>query len=58
MFISLKSKKMEDQQGYIIRTDDWDRYYWEVYVNDIMVYIASSREEAEEYLLRYNSVVQ
>jgi len=41
---------MEEKKYYIIRTDDWDRYYWEVYLNGEMVYIASHREEAEEYI--------
>ena len=31
---------------YILRTDDWDRYYYEVYVEDEMVFIASSENEA------------
>ena len=31
---------------YIQRTDDGDRYYYEVYVNDEMVFIASSENEA------------
>lgn len=49
---------MEEVKYYIIQTDDWDRYYYEVYKNDEMVYIASSREEAEEYInTRYPSVV-
>lgn len=35
---------------YIIRTDDWDRYYYEIYLNDEMVYIASTRKDAEQYI--------
>lgn len=38
---------------YIIRTDDWDRYYWEVYLNDKLVYITSRRDEAEEYIEKH-----
>jgi hypothetical protein len=46
----MKDRKMEEEKYYIIQTDDWDRYYWEVYVNDELVYIASRRGEAEEYI--------
>lgn len=42
--------KMEEEKYYIIQTDDWDRYYWEVYLNDELVYIGSRRWEAEEYI--------
>lgn len=45
--------KMEEEKYYIIQTDDWDRYYWEVYKNDELVYIASRREEAEEYIEKH-----
>ena len=41
---------MEEEKYYIIQTDDWDRYYWEVYLNDELVYIGSRRGEAEEYI--------
>ena len=40
----------EEIKYYIIQTDDWDRYYYEVFKNDEMIYIASSRKEAEEYI--------
>jgi len=50
LFYFDKIWKMEEEKYYIIQTDDWDRYYWEVYVNDELVYIASHRWEAEEYI--------
>ena len=53
MFISSKSRKMEEEKYYIIQTDDWDRYYWEVYLNNELVYIASRRGEAEEYIEKH-----
>ena len=40
----------EEVKYYIIQTDDWDRYYWEIYANDELIYIASRRTEAEEYI--------
>ena len=46
----MDKKTMKDLWCYIIRTDDWDRYYWEVYVSDEVIHIASSEEEANEYL--------
>lgn len=45
----MEEKTFEDlkkQWFYVIRTDDWDRYLWEVYANNEMVYIAWSSEEA------------
>lgn len=39
-------ERLREKGYYIIRTDDWDRYYWEVYANNEMVYIASSENEA------------
>ena len=40
--------RLRERWYYIIRTDDWDRYYWEVYANNEMVFIASHEEE--EYM--------
>jgi hypothetical protein len=53
LFYFDKIWKMEEEKYYIIQTDDWDRYYWEVYVNDELVYIASHRWEAEEYIEKH-----
>jgi hypothetical protein len=39
-------ERLKERGYYIIRTDDWDRYYWEVYANDEMVFIASHENEA------------
>ena len=39
-------ERLKDRWYYIIRTDDWDRYLWEVFAHDEMVCIASSQEEA------------
>lgn len=39
-------ERLREKGYYIIRTDDWDRYYWEVYANNEMVFIASHEEEA------------
>lgn len=36
---------------HIIRTDDWDRYYWEVFCDSELLYIAINRQEAEEFIL-------
>lgn len=38
--------RLRERWYYIIRTDDWDRYLWEVFANDELVFIASSQEEA------------
>lgn len=38
--------KLREQWFYVIRTDDWDRYYWEVYANNEMVTIESSENRA------------
>ena len=38
--------KLREQWFYVIRTDDWDRYYWEVYANNDMVTIESSENRA------------
>lgn len=38
--------RLKERWYYIIRTDDWDRYLWEVFANDEVVFIASSQEEA------------
>ena len=38
--------KLKEQWFYVIRTDDWDRYYWEVYANNEMVTIESSENRA------------
>lgn len=38
--------RLRERWYYVIRTDDGDRYYWEVYANHEMVVIASSSEEA------------
>lgn len=39
-------ERLREKGYYVIRTDDWDRYYWEVYANNEMVFIASSENEA------------
>lgn len=39
-------ERLREKWYYIIRTDDWDRYYWEVFADNDMVCIASSQEEA------------
>ena len=39
-------ERLRERWYYIIRTDDWDRYYWEVYANHEMVFIASWENEA------------
>lgn len=39
-------EKLRKLWYYVIQTDDWDRYYREVYIKDEMVCIASSSEEA------------
>lgn len=39
-------ERLKDKWYYIIRTDDGDRYYWEVYAADQLVCIATSSEEA------------
>ena len=44
----------EEIKYYIIQTDDWDRYYYEVYKNDEMIYIASNRKEAEDFISNLN----
>lgn len=53
LFYFDKIWKMEEEKYYIIQTDDWDRYYGEVYLNDELVYIASHRGEAEEYIEKH-----
>ena len=53
LFYFDNSRKMEEEKYYIIQTDDWDRYYWEVYLNNELVYIASRRGEAEEYIEKH-----
>lgn len=50
LFYFDSSWRMEEKKYYLIQTDDWDRYYWEVYLNNELVYIASRRSEAEEYI--------
>lgn len=39
-------EKLKKLWYYVMRTDDGDRYYWEVYVKDEMICVASSSEEA------------
>jgi hypothetical protein len=39
-------ERLREKWYYIVRTDDWDRYYREVYANGEMVFIASWEEEA------------
>lgn len=39
-------ERLKDKWYYIIRTDDWDRYLWEVFADNEMVCIASSQDEA------------
>ena len=39
-------EKLKKLWYYVIRTDDWDRYLWEVFIKDEMVCIATSSEEA------------
>lgn len=44
-------KKTAREEGYfIIPTDDWDRYLWEVFANNDLVHIATSSEEANKML--------
>ena len=38
--------RLREKWYYVIRTDDGDRYYWEVYAEGQMVCIATSSEEA------------
>jgi len=38
--------RLREKWYYIIQTDDGDRYYWEVFANHEMVFIASSSDEA------------
>lgn len=45
------NKSTAREKGFfIIATDDGDRYLYEVYANNEMEYIATSRQEAEEKL--------
>ena len=46
----MNREKLRELWYYIIRTDDWDRYYREVYADNEMIFIASSEKEAEEKL--------
>jgi hypothetical protein len=39
-------QQLKEQWFYVIRTDDWDRYLWEVYANNEMVTIESSENRA------------
>lgn len=39
-------EKLKKLWYYIIRADDWDRYYREVFVKDEMVCMVTSSEEA------------
>lgn len=54
----MNEQQLKDLWYYIIRTDDWDRYYWEVYADDEMIYIASHEEEAKEYLKKLTDFIQ
>ena len=38
--------RLRERWYFIVRTDDGDRYYWEVYANHEMVFIASWENEA------------
>ena len=55
----MSNQELKDLWFYIIRTDDGDRHFREVYANNELEYIASSREEAEEKLeelfIQFNS---
>jgi hypothetical protein len=44
--LDLELKQLKDQWFYVIRTDDWDRYYWEVYANNEMVTMETSENLA------------
>ena len=42
----MTEEELKEKWFYVIRTDDWDRYYWEVYANNEMVTIESHENMA------------
>ena len=44
-------KNLKKQWFYVIRTDDGDRYLWEVYAKNELVLVTWDREEAYVKLL-------
>lgn len=46
----MSREKLKELWYYIIRTDDGDRYYREVYASDELIHISTTEKEAEEYL--------
>lgn len=46
----MSRQELKDLWFYIIKTDDGDRYLREVYANNELEYIATSRQEAEDKL--------
>lgn len=42
---------MEWMKYYIIRTDDWDRYYYEIFEDNELLHITINSKEAEEFVL-------
>lgn len=43
---------------YVIRVEDNDRYLWEVYANDDLLYIETTREKAYEKLYKLAEFIQ
>lgn len=54
----MNREQLKELWYYIIRTDDWDRYLWEVYANDELIFIASTEEEAEEKFRKITEFIQ
>lgn len=46
---------LKKQWYYIIRTDDWDRYLWEVYRNNELEFVVGSEQEAYYQLWKFAS---
>lgn len=42
---------MEWSKYYIIRTDDWDRYYYEILDDNGLIHISINSQDAEEFIL-------
>lgn len=38
----MNEEELKELWFYVIRTDDWDRYLWEVYANNELVSIETS----------------
>ncbi len=41
-----EEQQLKELGYYVIKTDDWDRYLWEVFADHELVYIAWCMEEA------------